>query len=460
MKNTITCRVASVRIAAGLLLANVLGGVHAEDTVAPAEDKYVKAFFQSEDPFVRDVVLPNIEKNRKGDFTLLLSSGDTPLADAKVSVDLVRHNFHFGTSPPKQLLDDPETREAYFDVWEFGVVENLFKWGNVERIEGQPNYDKTDALVELFKSKGLPIELHFLTGYHPSWLAGKSDDEKAELQKSHARKTLERYHDQADYVQVYNEIWHSPIARASVYFDSQEFFRELANKYPNTRLGVSDCWRFDEPLPDPAEVKRRFPGIDFISIHAHKPRHLWASPQLIYECFDPWIDCGINLHISEFGLRPGEIEGAVRSGTWNDALAAEYFVSMVATVFSHPVARAVNFWSSGPDENLSFSVNRMIRADGSFTPGYYAMKDLIKRKLTTTVQATTSADGTISFRGFYGTYRVTSTRADGTKQTGLVQFSKSQSSASLSLDHQLDDLFSSGTRQEFRPDLKIAARKP
>jgi len=101
MGSTNIWRVELVLIVAGLLLANLLGGVHTEDPDAGGENKYVKAFFESEDPFVRDVVLPNIDKHRKGDLTLSLSSGNTPLADAEVSVELVRHNFHFGTSPPR-----------------------------------------------------------------------------------------------------------------------------------------------------------------------------------------------------------------------------------------------------------------------------------------------------------------------------------------------------------------------
>jgi hypothetical protein len=95
--------------------------------------------------------------------------------------------------------------------------------------------------------------------------------------------------------------------------------------------------------------------------------------------------------------------------------------------------RAVNFWGSGPDENLSFPTNRMIRPDGSFTPAYLAMKDLIKRKLITSADVTTSADGSVSFRGFYGTYRVISTRADGTKQIDFVDFFPSKTTSSRSL---------------------------
>jgi GH35 family endo-1,4-beta-xylanase len=403
-------------------------------TFAHAEDKYVKAFFEKEDSFVQDVILPNVEKHRKGDFTLTVANGGEPLADSQISLELVRHAFHFGAAPPRQLFDDPKIRDAYFDIWEFGVVENTFKWGQMERVQGKTDYGKTDALVGFFEERDLPLELHFLTGYHPEWLNEKSDEEKAKLQQEHALRTIERYRDKTEYIQVYNEIWHAPIDRAAVFFDPKEFFQELTNRYPDTKFGVSDCWQFNEPLPAPEEVKRRFPGIDFLSIHAHKPRRLWASPQQIYTTFDPWIDCGIHLHITEFGILPGEIEGSVRTGTWDEELAAEYFVSMVMTVFSHPAVRAMNFWGNGPDEKLSFPVTRMMRPDGTFTPAYFAMKDLIKRKLKTAAALSTAADGSASFRGFYGTYRVTWISADGSSRIGFARFSPSETSASVGLE--------------------------
>src|SRR5210317_728527 len=57
----------------------------------------VTAFFESKDPFVREVVLPNIETNRKSDAELQIVTADgQPLAGAKMSVELIRHEFLFG----------------------------------------------------------------------------------------------------------------------------------------------------------------------------------------------------------------------------------------------------------------------------------------------------------------------------------------------------------------------------
>lgn len=401
-------------------------------TTSSAENKYVKAFFESKDPFIQNTVLANIEKHRKGTFEVKFAGDQPPAADSQVEIELVRHHFHFGAAPFRQLEKKADLQKMFFDVFEFGVVENGFKWSAIERKQGAPNYVRTDALVEQFEKRDLPIELHFLTGYHPAWLNDKADTEKGAYQKRHAINLIERYQDSIEYFQVYNEIWHAPITRAKVFFDSKVFFQELTSTYPNLKFGISDCFELATPLPHPQEVRKRFPGIDFVSIHAHKPRRLWASPEQIYHGFNPWLNSGLKVHVTEFGLLPGKIEGDVREGTWDEELAAEYFVSTVTTVFSHEVARAMNFWGCGPYEKLSFPVVRMVRTDGSFTPAYEAMQDLIKRKLTTRKTKKVKHDSSVRFRGFYGKYQITHTLPDGSQKIGMIDLTPDQRSATIS----------------------------
>ncbi len=94
------------------------------------------------------------------------------------------------------------------------------------------------------------------------------------------------------------------------------------------------------------ELKKRYPGIDFISMHAHKPRQLWASPKEMYETYDPYLDSGVRVHVTEFGIILGEITGDYRSGAWDEEKLAEYFVQAMATAYSHQAVRAFNLWSN------------------------------------------------------------------------------------------------------------------
>ena len=93
---------------------------------------------------------------------------------------------------------------------------------------------------------------------------------------------------------------------------------------------------------DPKELKKRYPGISYLALHAHRPRRLWASPQDMYREFDKYLGSGIKLHLTEFGIDYGAIEGDYRRGEWTEGNKAEYFVQVWAVAFSHPAVEAFN----------------------------------------------------------------------------------------------------------------------
>lgn len=408
----------------------VLVGLGADGRADEPMRDVVDAFFSSDDPFVRDTVLPNIEKYRKSDAVILLQGPDgRPLADTKVSVELLRHEFHFGCAPRRELADDGPYRKAWINLWEYAIPENFQKWASIERKENERNFTTSDVIVDYLNTEHCPIEYHFLSGYHPEWVKEKTDEEKAALQRRHMLEAVERYKDTVDYFQVYNEFWRCPVSAAAAFVPSKEFFAELTTTYPDLKFGVSDCWRLNEPLPTEEEMQERFPGLDFIAIHAHRPRRLHVSPAVIYQCFDPYIGSQIKLHVSEFGIREGTIQYADHlepdqsasnrdqpdegdGPAWTERRKAEYFVQTIATCFSHPAVRAFNLWGMGPG-NMFMDGNRLIEEDYAPRPTYYALHYLIKEKLRTRASGTTDAAGRFRFRGYHGLYRLTAPGANG-----------------------------------------------
>jgi hypothetical protein len=266
---------------------------------------------------------------------------------------LLRHRFHFGCAPRRELAVDGPYRKAWINIWEYAVPENAQKWASIERMEGKPDFVTSDAVAEFLNDHKCPVEYHFLSGYHPEWIKEKSAEERAASQRRHMLETVERYKDSVDYFQVYNEFWRCPVSRAEAFVPSKEFFAELTAAYPDLKFGVSDCWRLNEPLPSEEEMLARFPGLDFIAFHAHRPRRLHVSPRVIYECFDPYASSDIKLHISEFGIREGTIQYAdhlepdwsasnrdrpdEKDGpAWTEQRKAEYFVQTIVTCFRYP----------------------------------------------------------------------------------------------------------------------------
>ncbi|MFM7207871.1 MAG: endo-1,4-beta-xylanase [Planctomycetaceae bacterium] len=390
----------------------------AEPPLHPA----VEAFFASSDPVVRETVLPGIERHRKADATLEVVDGaGRPVAGARVRGRLVRHRFLFGACPPERHEDlAPRFVEQWAGLVNFGVTQNAFKWSSVERERGRPDFGRIDRLLDLCDARGVALEYHFLTGYHPEWLAEVPEAERGPLQRAFAREIVARYRGRIRFFQVYNEDWLTHVKRARVFFDQTAFFRELAESNPDVKFGVSDCWTLDgtSPPPDPAEAKARYPGIAFIAAHAHRPRRLWPSPLEMLANFGRYTDSGVMLHLSEYGIDSGEIEGTYRSGTWDEQRKAECFVQVCAVAFSHPAVEAINHWDMGPGVR-SRTYNAMLEDDLTPKPCYTAVHDLIHRRFATAVDDVTDAAGRLAFRGFQGRYELTVEAGDRHREATL-----------------------------------------
>ncbi|MHB8898407.1 MAG: endo-1,4-beta-xylanase [Thermoguttaceae bacterium] len=405
---------------AALVVLLCAAGLCAEPSAGHAA---VEAFFNSPDPFVRQTVLPNIEKNRKSDCTLeLVDAQGAPAAKVKITGRLKEHRFLFGACPPESKADlDPKFIAAWAGLSNYGVAQNAMKWGNVEKEQGQYDFGRIDQMLDLCTRHGVVLEYHFLTGYHPAWLAALPPEEQARCQRAFARAILDRYRDKIAFFQVYNEDWLTHIARAKVYFDQTEFFAELVRDYPAVKFGVCDCWSIDTsyPLPDPEELKQRYPGISYVAAHAHKPRRLWPSPKEMYENFDKYLGSEVKIHLTEYGIDSGQIEGTYRQGTWTEETKAECFVQVRAVAFSHPAVESINHWDMGPGVR-SRTYNAMLNDDLSPKPAYAALDELIHDRLTTALKGQSDEAGRYRFRGFHGQYEITV--EDGAGHKTLLSF--------------------------------------
>ena len=390
----------------------------------------VNAFFESEDPFVREVVIPNIEANRKSDAELQVVTADgQPLVGAEISLELTRHEFFFGHCD-LATESDMKTRDLLLDLFNYTCPGNITKWRAFATGPNEYDFSKIDVALAFCREHDIVLEWHFLCGYHPAWLETvTTDSEKARFQIENGRNVLQRYHDKVQFFQVINEDWLTHIGRAKVYADQTAWFSELKQEFPDVELGVCDCWSYnlEGRLPRVDELKTRYPGINFISMHAHKPRQLWASPKEMYETYDPYLDTGIRIHVTEFGIILGEITGGYRSGKWNEEKLAEYFVQAMATAYSHEAVRVFNLWSNYE----KFTGSTLFTEDGEPNEKYRAIKSLLHDKLATRVAGRTDEAGRCAFRGFHGTYDVSLRLPSG--QPASVQIVLGNSSTAFKL---------------------------
>jgi GH35 family endo-1,4-beta-xylanase len=399
----------------------------------------VTAFFESKDPFVQQFVLPNIEANRKCDVVLTVVDAEgKPLDGAAISVALKRHEFLFGHCD-LATEKDPDRRALLNEIFHFTCPGNVTKWRSHAKEPGKDDFSKVDAALDSCDEHDSAFEWHFLSGYHPAWLGDvTSVSEKARYQVENSKTVLSRYRDRVRFFQVINEDWFTHIERAKVFIDQTAWFAELSKEFPGVELGVCDCWSYnlERRLPGVEELKARYPGINFISMHAHNPRQLWASPKEMYETFDPYLDSGIKIHITEFGIILGEITGGYRTGPWTEDLLAEYFVQAMATAFSHKAVRVFNLWSNYE----KFTGNPLFTEDGQPNEKYLAIKCLLQDTLATRASGVTDQSGCFAFRGFHGAYDLTVKHPSGKKSTARAEIAAAASELQLVLDQKAGTL--------------------
>ena len=389
---------------------NRLSEVPSDVSLHPA----VSAFFHSNDSFIQDVIIPSMERERKHDIHIrVVSEHGVAFKKCQLFAELQSHEFHFGHC---NLATEKSVRKRkqLNDIFHFTCPENLTKWKNYAPRFGAYDFSKIDAMVDYCGINGIGVEWHFLSGYHPEWLASVgSDAEKAAVQLNNSRMVLNRYQGKVNFFQVFNEDWHTHVQRAKIYSDQTSYFSKLRQEFPDVELGVCDCWSFNKEncLPGVTELTARYPGIDFVSMHAHKPRRLWASPKEIIDTFDQYKDSNIKIHITEFGIIKGEIEGGYRSGQWTDAKLAEYFVQVAVASFSHPAVRVFNLWANYETGNQLFSEG------GEPTSQYKALRSLLSDKLVTRVAGETDHQGACVFDGFHGRYKLSLRTNSGRKLT-------------------------------------------
>ena len=129
----------------------------------------------------------------------------------------------------------------------------------------------------------------------------------------------------------------------------------------------------------------------------------------VQEILDQYATLGKGLNITEFTPTSAgkKITGSHREGVWDEAAQADYAVKFYRVCFAHPAMRAITWWDLS-DQGSWLPGGGMLRADMSPKPVYEQLKRLIHEEWKTALHATTDDDGRLSFRGFCGTYRLTS----------------------------------------------------
>jgi GH35 family endo-1,4-beta-xylanase len=405
--------------------------------------------WREQEAFIEEVAKPNIEKYRKGDATVeITDEAGKPITSGAYQIRLTNHAFNFGCSlPPFLDLTNmyapewtappvrPRQLERMKEVFNYSMIPYSGKWNFIEPREGQRNYEDLDRYVDWCTKNNIRMEFHYLSGFMPSWLRGRSTSQQIAAWKRHCMDLVDRYGDRIKVWQVVNDSYLIDYAA--------DVFKEIKQKHPDLKLGISHCSMFYGEYGSDREMFRGSEDIetlkaqgvtpDFYATHGHKPNGLWPSGKSMYKLFDGFAEYGCRVHISEATLDIGlNIVGPLREGPWTPELAADFWEQFYTVAFSHPAVDAVNYWDLAYSQIRSSAAGRGTGAAGLLDPSrgdeprpaFNRIKHLIKDVWTTNVNGALSSDAKVAFRGFYGDYEVVVTQPSGKVLKGKFVITK------------------------------------
>ena len=395
---------------------------------------------------IEERIEQEIERNRKGNFTLKVPAG------AKVEICQLSHDFTLGAN--LFMLDQMETAEknekykAYFKKC-FNTATIGFYWDTLEPEEGKPRYaadspfiyrrPPIDSCVEFCEENGITPKAHCLNYDHfsPEWVRERSVPEIKEALIKRFESLAERYGKRIPCWEVFNELliqngttpfyneedlmrW--SFAQAERYFPENTLMVNESNyavfSCKHVRQNVANCRNPYFMLCEKALAEGCRVDAVGMQFHFFIPKEFAeAGAKMMfdlkhhYAVLDQMAKLGKPLQITE-----------VTFSAYEDTPEAYAFQAEVLRLFyrlwfSHPAMEGAIYWNL-PDgyafnaEPGDFSGGENMYRGGLLDfdlepkPAYNALYDLFHKEYHTELTQTADENGEVSFRGFYGTYRV------------------------------------------------------
>jgi GH35 family endo-1,4-beta-xylanase len=170
------------------------------------------------------------DRNRRRTVRMVAKGADQkPMANANVSIVLLRLGFPFGNTMTKEILDLPAYEKWFTSRFTHATFENEMKWYSTEWTQNQENYNVPDAMLKMAQKYGIKVRGHNVFWDDQSsqmkWVMPLGLDQlKAAMQKR-LKSVVSRYAGKLIHWDVVNENLHfnffesklGPSASAQIY---------------------------------------------------------------------------------------------------------------------------------------------------------------------------------------------------------------------------------------------------
>ncbi len=389
------------------------------------------------------IVEDGIERYRKGTFQFTVKDNDgNAVPDAEVKIEQTGHDFKFGCNAFMvngfEDADKNELYENYFgDVFNQAVVP--FYWRDDEPRKGEWRFEKesepiyrrppAEEMLEFCKRRNVSPKGHNLIWHQrssgiPTWLLGNTEEGWPDIE-NRVRTIAGRYADRIPMWDVANEVdargYHDSMPKdyaIRTFALAKELFPKchlIANETTDTswKNFAFETGAFYQYI---CRILKEGLKLDGIGLQYHlfyrKDDMINHADEVLdarklLDVMETYGGFEKDLHISEI-----TVPSYPEEGDYNE-IQARMTETLYKIWFSGRKVDSIVWWNLidgyayvRPDWNEDYYGGGLLRKDFSKKPAYYAVENLIKKVWHTSAKTHTNGNGYMSFRGFYGSYKL------------------------------------------------------
>ncbi|MFW6382406.1 MAG: endo-1,4-beta-xylanase [Haloferacaceae archaeon] len=364
-----------------------------------------------------------IEDHRKTDFDVeVLNPGGQPMSGAAVDVEMVEHEFDFGSAVSVEHVtgdseDDAVYRETFRENFNKAVIENGLKFPAWEGVWDSDN-DDARATLDWLDEHDVPTRGHYLLWEEYGTEGGGGMNVDPDLPADEKRDVIaEKIADHAAEFEgditewdVHNHpIWQSNFRDDDdLGWDAVDEWWTAADEatdaelYPNEMGAIGGQWQRGQYLDYVDHLVENDYPIDGIGFMGHHQQQ-WDQILDIADMeagFDQFAEFGLPLLITEF-----DIEIFDRRNAQDVAVQSDYTRDFLTMAFSKEAVEGVVSWGFWEDDHWR-PTGAYFDSDWTLRENGEQFRDLVFGEWWTEETGETD-DGTYATRGFKGDYRIT-----------------------------------------------------
>lgn len=374
----------------------------------------------------RAVAAERIEKLRKAPLTVTVTdaAGKT-VTDADVKVTLAEHAFGFGTCVPAGRIlstspNDERFKSTLIELFNVATLENDLKWVPLAGDWGKEfTTQRALSAIDWLSSKGLDVRGHVLVW--PGWNNLPRSLHALEKEPVKLRSEVDK-HIAAVAGATKGKVVHWDVVNEP--YDNHDLLDILGNDVmvdwfkaahaadPEAKLFINDYAILSggggtTPHRDHYEKTIRLlldkgAPVDGIGMQGHFGNSL-TSPDDLNVLLDRFAKFNKPIWITEYDVNVED-----------EALAGGYTRDFYTTLFSHPAVAGIVMWGFWDGSHWKNNAP-LYRRDWSLKPAGEAYRELVKKLWHTEQSQRTDGQGTVSVKGFLGSYDIVVTAKGQTK---------------------------------------------